>query len=107
MIPTVYTIQPGHYLWLYLIPGMDGIDSDVDIMLSSNAGSVSIPVKEIPEDFTSNDDFTEECTEDPSGKRIVEKVNGQEVAVKIVDVNNNITTVSSKLWITTLCSSGT
>ena len=102
MIPTVYTIQPGHYLWLYLIPGMDGIDSDVDIMLSSNAGSVSIPVKDIPEDFTSNDDFTEECTEDPSGKRIVEKVNGQEVAVKIVDVNNNITTVSSKLWIKNL-----
>lgn len=102
MIPTVYTVAPGHYLWLYLIPGMDGIDSDVEMVLSENAGSVSLPVKEIPEGFSENDAFTEECIEDETGKKIIEKVDGKEVAVKIVDFDNNITTVSSNLWIKNL-----
>lgn len=102
MLPTVYTVQPGHYLWLYLVPAMDGIYSDVDVILDNPAGSVNIPVKEIPEGFEKNNDFSEECTDDTQGKKIVETVDGKEVAVKIVDTSNNIVTVSSNIWMKNL-----
>lgn len=99
MLPTVYTVRPGHYLWLYLIPGMDSINSDVDVWVNNAASYADIPVSSIPEGFNSSD-FDEECKEDGNGGRIItEKVAGKEVSQKIITSENKIITVSSNIWI--------
>ncbi|MCR5406991.1 MAG: hypothetical protein K6E88_09435, partial [Lachnospiraceae bacterium] len=99
MLPTVYTVRPGHYLWLYLIPGMDGADSDTDVIVHNGSSYADIPVSEIPEGFDKSD-FDEECKDDGKGGRMItEKVGGREVAKKIITSENKITTVSSNIWI--------
>ena len=99
MLPTVYTVRPGHYLWLYLIPGMDAINSDVDVWVDNEASYADIPVSSIPEGFNSSD-FDEECKEDGNGGRIItEKVAGREVSQKIITSEDKIVTVSSNIWI--------
>ena len=53
MLPTVYTVQPGHYLWLYLIPEMDSISSNVNVNIDNAYSEMKIPVSSIPEGFNS------------------------------------------------------
>ena len=45
MLPTVYTVRPGHYLWLYLTPGMEVMDSDTDIIVHNGYSYADIPMQ--------------------------------------------------------------
>lgn len=104
MEPTVYTLQPGHYLWLYLIPVMDSIYSDVDINID-NAGSFArIPVSAVP------DGFNNYKTEYKDGYIYDYDENGTEVSKKYIEDeahidyedSSRIITESSEIRITGL-----
>ena len=101
MLPTFYTVRPGHYLWLYLIPDMDSIASDTDIDLDNAGSRAMIPVSGIPEGFY-DAPHTELADDGQSGSAISEKIGGKEVARKIIEKigdEERITTLSSNIWI--------
>ena len=101
MLPTFYTVRPGHYLWLYLIPDMDNISSDTDITFNNGESTALIPVTSIPDGFY-DAPRTEIVDDDEYGSVISEKVGGKEVARKLIEEiggENRITTLSSNIWI--------
>ncbi|MBO4265731.1 MAG: hypothetical protein J5910_00910 [Lachnospiraceae bacterium] len=93
MLPTVYTVQPGHYLWLYLIPEMDSISSNVNVNIDNAYSEMKIPVSSIPEGFNS---VTTENGESDDGRIISEKIDGNEVSRRIID-DSRIIKISSNI----------
>lgn len=97
MEPTVYTIQPGHYLWIYLIPGMDDINSDTDVIIHNGYSNAVIPVNKVPEGF--DNEIHTGYVDGESGKEISETIKDKEVSRKQIKDEEKVITLSSKLWV--------
>lgn len=95
MLPTVYTVKPGHYLWLYLIPVMDSIYSDVDVKIDNGSSIAKIPVSKIPEGF-------DELKTEYRNNVISDKKGETELSQRVIENEERIVTVSSSIWFTGL-----